>query len=69
MAYVHNEWWGYQHLSGTIQVKRAYYDYQLCVQEAILSPFVKKVVYKFKASSREEAIEYVKNQLVKDVKP
>jgi hypothetical protein len=68
MALVQNQWWGYRHVSGTIQVKRVYYDYDLCVQEAILSPFVDKIVHKFNADSREEAIEYVKDQLAKDIK-
>jgi hypothetical protein len=65
MAYLKNEWWGYQNISGSFQAKRAFYDYELCIQEAILSPFVRRIVYKFPADSREEALAYIKKELSK----
>jgi hypothetical protein len=48
---------------GTIQVKRVFYDYDLCVQEAISSPFVSRIVYRFPAESREEALAYIEAKL------
>jgi hypothetical protein len=65
MAFVGNEWWGYKHVSGTIHAKRVYYDYQLSIQEAILSPFVKCIVHKFQAESREEALAHIEKELNK----
>lgn len=58
-----NEWWGYLHIMGTIQVKRVFYDYDLCVQEAISSPFVSRVIYRFPAENREEALAYIEAKL------
>ena len=55
-----NLWWGYKHTSGTLQAKR-YFDKQ-DTNEAEQSPFVAQVVYPFKAESRDEALEYIKNQ-------
>jgi hypothetical protein len=52
-------WWGYKHISGTYHAKR-YFDKQ-DIDEAKESPFVAEIVYPFKASSRDEAIEYIKN--------
>jgi hypothetical protein len=58
-----NEWWGYLHTSGTVQAKRVFYDYDLCVQEAISSPFVSRVIYRFPAGTREEALAYIEAKL------
>lgn len=49
-----NEWWGYLHTNGTVQVKR-FFDYQDLV-EARESPFVQIAVGPFKALNRDEAI-------------
>lgn len=53
-------WWGYKHISGTYQAKR-YYD-ERDTQEAEESEFVAQVVYPFRASDRDQAIEYIKSQ-------
>jgi hypothetical protein len=63
VAYLENEWWGYLHINGSIQVKRVFYDYELCIQKAISSPFIKRVFYKFEADSRDEALNYIRNQV------
>ena len=55
-----NLWWGYKHVSGTYQAKR--YFELLDIQEANESPMCELVVGPFKAESRDEAIEYVKQQ-------
>jgi hypothetical protein len=56
-----NKWWGYLHTAGTIQVK-VFFD-ERDIDDAYESPFVQKVVKPFNASSREEAIEYIRQQL------
>lgn len=48
------QWWGYRHISGTLQAKR--YWASLDVQEARESPFVKKVYGPFDAVGRDEAL-------------
>lgn len=55
-----NTWWGYKHISGTYQAKR-YFD-KRDTEEAEESEFVDQVVYPFEASSREEALEIIKQQ-------
>ena len=47
------DWWGYLHVNGNIQVKGYYSPEQLLDAEE--STFVQKIVYPFKALSREEA--------------
>lgn len=54
-------WWGYEHVSGTLQAKPFYT--QLDLTEAESSPFVAQVVYPFLANSRDEALEYIKKQV------
>ena len=49
-----NQWWGYQHTSGTLQVKR-YFD-KRDIQEANESPFCDIVIGPFDANTREEAL-------------
>lgn len=49
-----NEWWGYKHTNGTINVKR-FWDYQ-DIDEARESDFVVRVSAVFNARSREEAL-------------
>ena len=53
-------WWGYKHVSGTYQAKR-YFD-KRDTDEAEQSPYCEQVVYPFEAESRDEAIEYIKEQ-------
>ena len=56
-------WWGYLHVEGdkNIHVKR--YFSPLDTEEAIESPFVKRVFYPFEADSREDAIKKIKELL------
>lgn len=58
-----NLWWGYEHINGNLQAKR-YFD-KLDIIEAYESPFCKKVIQPFEASTREEALEIIKNKLNK----
>lgn len=55
-----NLWWGYKHVSGTLQAKR-YFD-RLDTEEAEQSPFVAQVVYPFPAKDRDEALSYIKEK-------
>lgn len=52
-----NEWWGYLHVNGTVHPKRLYSS--LDIKEAEESPFVRKVVPPFLATSREDALAYL----------
>lgn len=52
------QWFGYKHISGTLQAKR--YLTKLDITEAEESPFVKQVVYPFEAKDREEALIIIK---------
>jgi hypothetical protein len=59
-------WWGYLHINGSIQVKRAFNHPSLMERdfdEAIESPFVSQVFKTFEANSREEAIAHIQKQL------
>ena len=47
-------WWGYQHTSGTLQVKR-YFDKQ-DIEEAHESPFCEIIVGPFGATDRDDAL-------------
>lgn len=53
-------WWRYKHISGAYQAKR-YFDKQ-DIDEAKESPFCEQIVYPFKAKSRDEAIDFIKQQ-------
>jgi len=53
-------WWGYRHVSGTLQAKR-YFD-KRDTDEAEQSDFVAEVVYPFEAKNREEALEIIRQQ-------
>lgn len=57
----HILWWGYQHTSGTLQVKR--YFNQQDVEDAYASPFVDQVVGPFEAASRDDALKILKGCL------
>jgi hypothetical protein len=58
-------WWGYLHQNGKIQVKRWFGDHKDYTDDCRGNEFVQKVVPPFSASSREEAIEIIKQQLQK----
>jgi len=51
------KWWGYVHVSGTLQTKR--YFSELDIQEAKESPFCKVVFGPFEVSGRDEALDKV----------
>lgn len=53
-------WWGYKHVSGTLQAKR-YFD-KRDTDEAEESPFVAQVVYPFRATDREEALAHIEEE-------
>ena len=55
------KWWGYEHQSGSLQVKR--YFSSLDVEEAIESPFCKKVRGPFLAMDRDDAVRQLKELL------
>lgn len=56
-----NLWWGYLHINGSIQVKRYFDDRDL--DEAIESPFVSRVITKFQANDRDQALQIISNKL------
>ena len=57
-----NLWWGYQHTSGTLQVKR--YFGPSDIQEAKESPFCETVIGSpFEAEDREDALRILKEKL------
>lgn len=51
-------WWGYKHVSGTLQAKR-YFDNR-DTDEAEESPFVAEVIYPFYAENRDEALKIIR---------
>jgi hypothetical protein len=57
-----NKWWGYVHENGSLHVKR-FFDYIEDLSEAQRSPFVKSVHGPWKASSREEALKILAEEL------
>lgn len=50
-----NKWWGYQHVNGSLQVKR-FFDARDLV-DAMDSDFVVKVIQVFDATDRADALE------------
>jgi len=61
-----NEWWGYQHENGGIQVKR-YFGIK-DIQEANESPFVRRTFPKFLAKDRNDALSKIKATYFSDEK-
>jgi hypothetical protein len=53
-------WWGYQHINGSLQVKRFFGKLDLVEAEG--SPFVRKVFQPFEAEGREDAISIIKEK-------
>lgn len=60
---MNNQWWGYLHQNGTIQVKRWFGDHKDYTDDCENNPFVIEVVKPFAANSREEAIAIIKSNL------
>lgn len=59
-----NQWWGYVHISGSLQAKR--YFGPLDIQEAHESPFCTQITGPFEAETRDEALEIVKQRALGD---
>lgn len=56
------QWWGYEHINGSFQVKRFFNDNKDLL-EANESPFVKQISNVFYAKNREEALIILKQEL------
>lgn len=65
MSETKNLWWGYRHISGTIQAKR--YFVPLDIQEAEESGMCEEVYQPFEADNREEALAHIKS-IIRDQK-
>lgn len=65
MSETKNLWWGYRHVSGTIQAKK--YFVPLDIQEAEESDFCEEVYQPFEANNREEALAHIKG-IIRDQK-
>ena len=61
------EWWGYLHQNGTIQVKRWFGDHKDYTEVCEGNEFVQRVVSPFEASSREDAIEIIRQRIARGV--
>lgn len=55
------QWWGYLHSNGSIQVKRWFGDVKDYTDDCKDNDFVVQVVSPFTASTREEAIQRIKD--------
>lgn len=53
-------WWGYKHISGTLQAKR-YFD-KRDIEDAEESGFCENIVRPFLATNRDEAIAIIKQK-------
>ena len=58
------EWWGYLHINGSIQAKRAFNDLAGDMAEARSSDFVVRTYGPVNATSREQAIAILKAHLL-----
>ena len=58
-----NEWWGYFHTNGSIHAKRYWGDWR-DIEEAVESPFCKKVIKPVACYSREDAIKHIRILLI-----
>jgi len=67
MTFEINQWWGYKHLNGSIQVK--IYWGEKDIEEARESRFCEKVLGPFTARSREEALLKLEQRLSKKKRP
>ncbi len=59
-----NEWWGYLHINGSIQAKRAFYDLAGDMAEARASDMVQRTAGPVMASSRQQAIAILRKELI-----
>lgn len=55
------QWWGYRHISGTLQAKR--YWSMMEIDDARESPFVKLIYGPFNADGRDEALEILERNV------
>lgn len=58
-------WWGYLHISGTIQAKPYYSEQD--IQEARDSPFVKRVINPFQAPDRDSALAIIEERIIEEL--
>ena len=60
-------WWGYRHISGSVQAKRFFRgEGRASIEDAYESDFVAQVVEPFEAPSREAALQLVADQTAKE---
>ncbi len=59
-----NYWWGYHHIDGSIQAKRAFDTVRQDMNEARSSPFVVRVYGRFAAANREQALAILREKLL-----
>ena len=57
-------WWGYLHSNKTIQLKRWFEDIHDYTTDCIGNEFVLKVVPTFEASTHEEAMNKLKQEII-----
>ena len=58
------DWWAYLHSNGSIQLKRWFGDHNDYTTDCYGNDFVTEVIKPFKAYTREQALEIVKQQLM-----
>ncbi len=61
---VMNSWWGYLHVNGSIQVKRAFVTVNVDIYEADQSDFVQRTTGVFMAKNREQALAIARSKLL-----
>lgn len=59
-------WWGYLHSNGNIQVKRWFGDHKDYTDDCEDNDFVVQVVKPFAADNREQAMDIIAQQIVKN---
>jgi hypothetical protein len=59
-------WWGYRHISGSVQAKRFYNGERASIEDAHESDFCAQVVEPFEAPSREAALQIVASRTTKE---
>lgn len=62
-----NQWWGYLHSNGKIQVKRWYGDVKDYTTDCENNDFVVRVIKPFSAETREEALWIIENRLNSEI--
>jgi hypothetical protein len=57
------EWWGYQHVNGSLQAKRVFPDtINQDIKDAADSPFVRQVFTPFYADNRQDALQKIEER-------